>query len=103
MRITVSEPPMHDGLEERVCYKCGEDILLLRTVGGAKIVLDARPGPYRLEEQEDGIIRAANRGAIDGYTFHFDNEGDCGKAESPEVPEEKFVKLNRELGLKQPC
>ncbi len=81
MNIRVTEPPKYRGLWETPCQFCGGEILICETKAGARIVLDERPGPFRLEDDGTGRIRAVHRHAVDGYMFHFDGDGSCVKAE----------------------
>ena len=82
MNIVITEPPKYSGLLERVCIQCGVEILICETKAGATIVLDERPGPYRLEEDDKGRVRAVHRSATDGYAFHFGADGFCAKPET---------------------
>jgi hypothetical protein len=80
MKITVNEPPnepRYRGLYETLCQFCGSEILICETKAGASIVLDEGPGPFRLEDDGTGRIRAVHRHALDGYAFHFDPDGSC--------------------------
>jgi hypothetical protein len=81
MKIIVTEPPKYGGLLERVCNQCEVEILICETKAGATIVLDERPGPYRLEDEGKGRIRAVHRSVTNGYSFHFGPDGSCVKPE----------------------
>jgi hypothetical protein len=81
MKIRITEPPKHKGLREFLCQYCGSEILICETKAGATIVLDERPGPFRLEDDGTGQVRAVHRHAVDGYSFHFENEGSCAGSE----------------------
>jgi hypothetical protein len=81
MNIRITEPPKHKGLFETVCNQCSREILICETKAGATIVLDERPGPYRLEDDGSGRVRAFHRSAVDGYAFHFGDDGSCTESE----------------------
>jgi hypothetical protein len=81
MNIRITEPPKYRGLLETVCNQCGLEIVICETKSGATIVLDERPGPYRLEDDGTGRVRAVHRHASDGYAFHFGADGSCVKPE----------------------
>jgi hypothetical protein len=82
MKIRITDPPKYTGLAERACNQCGREILICETKAGAVIVLDERPGPYRLEDDGTGRIRAVHRSAVDGYAFHFGAYGSCSTHEN---------------------
>ncbi len=82
MNIRITEPPKYTGVWETVCNQCGREILICETKAGASIVLDERPGPFRLEDDGTGRVRAVHRHAVDGYAFHFGNDGACSDSEA---------------------
>jgi hypothetical protein len=94
MNIRITEPPKHPGLRLTHCRECGREVIWAETVAGKKICLDESPGPYRLEEQSDVIIRAVYRYVEDGYAFHFNKEGKCleDEPQEPRITEFEHIR-----------
>jgi hypothetical protein len=102
MNIRVTEPPQYPGVNPGICKECGRDIIWVETVRGAKAALDDDSGPYRLEMQDDGIIRAVHRHATDGYSYHYkfagESRGTCIEPE-PEPPKtSQFEQIATQIG-----
>jgi hypothetical protein len=97
MQIRITEPPEHPGLNLTYCRECGREVIWAETISSKKICLDDTPGPYRLEEQDDGVIRAVYRYVEDGYAFHFNKGGKCLEEEPQEPRITEFERIRDSL------
>ena len=97
----VSPRPDRDATESE-CVKCGAQILLLKSAKDrdAQLILDERPGPYLVAEDDDGILRGFWTAGETGYAFHYD--GGCAgqqagrpELEAPRGP--KYEQLRKRL------
>jgi hypothetical protein len=61
------------------CQRCGREIYRAPSKKNPDrtVTVDARSGPYVLEEQDDGTVLAAWRGPSAGYAYHYNNSFAC--------------------------
>jgi len=69
------------------CGRCGREIYRAPSKKNPDrtVTVDTRPGPYVLEEQDDGTILAAWKGPSAGYAYHYNSALAC--ADDAEVEE----------------
>lgn len=95
-----SAKPNDRGAFEGECDKCGSKVLLIKSAKNAQLVLDLRPGPYIIAEDDDGLLKGFWKPGNGGYAFHYDG-GCSGDAETFKAPT-KFELLAATVAASRP-